>query len=351
MSSSYLQFLYWSLFTIGGYSVGLLFKKYILPQLKKASEITSIHFDDAIVAGLQRISVPLLTLIGFSFGYAFTTIFVGQRVEIKKAIVVSFIILISWATIIIVDEVAHSQMNKIGKTLPKSSILLNLINFILALIGFLFILQYLGISILPALTALGVGGLAVALALQDTLSNLFAGLQLLASKKIKVGDYIILSANEEGILEDISWRNSTIRTLSNHIIIIPNSTLASSIVKNFALPDTENSILIPVGVAYDSDLGRVESITIEVAKTIQETIEGATRSHQPLIRYNLFADSSINFNVVLRGDNFTSQFLMRHEFIKALHKRYEQEGIEIPFPIRTLYHKNSVESTTIESKK
>jgi small-conductance mechanosensitive channel len=343
MSSVYLPFLYWSLFTIGGYVIGFLSKKHILPRLSAASKLTTTIFDDAIVLGMQRIVIPLFSLTGFSFGYAFTNIFADQRGQIGQGIIVSFIILITWVVIIIVDEIAHFQMNRIGKNLPKSSILLNMINVTFALIGFLFILQYLGISILPALTALGVGGLAVALALQDTLSNLFAGLQLVASKKIQVGDYLVLSASEEGVLEDISWRNSTIRTLSNHLIIIPNSTLASSIVKNFALPDTENSILIPVGVAYDSDLAHVEKVTIEVAKMIQETVEGATREHQPVTRYNLFADSSINFNVILRGDSFTSQFLMRHEFIKALHKRYEQEGIEIPFPIRTLYHKNSTE--------
>ncbi|MDP5121586.1 MAG: mechanosensitive ion channel family protein [Spirosomaceae bacterium] len=343
MTSPYLQILYWSLFIFGGYLLGLLIKKYALPFIGNATKRTEIILDDALISGVQRIAVPITTLVGFSFGFIFTSIFSEYRLGIKRVIVVCFILLITWAAIIIVDEIAHFQMNKIGKSLPKSSILLNLINVLLGLIGLLFILQYLGISILPALTALGVGGLAVALALQDTLSNLFAGLQLVASKKIKVGDYLILSANEEGILEDISWRNSTIRTLINHIIIIPNGTLASSIVKNFALPDTENSILIPVGVAYDSDLEHVERVTIEVAKKIQETIEGATRNHQPFTRYNLFADSSINFNVVLRGDNFASQFLMRHEFIKALHKRYEQEGIEIPFPIRTLYHKNSIE--------
>lgn len=351
MTTFYLQLLYWVLFAIGGYFLGLLLKKYVLPLIGNATKHTAMIMDDALLSGVQRIIVPFFALTGFSFGYVFTTIFSEYRLSIKRGIVVSFILLITWAVVIIIDEIAHFQMNKIGKSLPKSSILLNLINFIVALIGFLFILQYLGISILPALTALGVGGLAVALALQDTLSNLFAGLQLVASKKIKVGDYLILSADEEGVLEDISWRNSTIRTLSNHIIIIPNGTLASSIVKNFALPDTENSILIPVGVAYDSDLEHVERVTIEVAKKIQETIEGATRKHEPFTRYNSFADSSINFNVILRGDSFTSQFLMRHEFIKALHKRYEQEGIEIPFPIRTLYHKNSIETKSGDTSK
>lgn len=340
MHSVYTQLIFWFLFTIGGYAVGLFLKKIILPKIRKATEITTVIVDDALVKGAQKIVMPTFILIGFWVGFKMVDAFPEKHDEIERGIIVSFIFLITWCVIIIVDEIAYWQMNKIGKILPRSSILLNLINASLGLIGLLFVLQYLGISILPALTALGVGGLAVALALQDTLSNLFAGLQLIASKKIKVGDYLVLSASEEGVLEDISWRNSTIRTLSNHMIIIPNSTLASSIVKNFALPDIDNSVLVPVGVSYESDLKHVERVTIEVATEIQKTVEGAVRDHQPFTRYNEFADSSINFNVILRGSGFTSQFLMRHEFIKALHDRYNKEGIEIPFPIRTVHFKN-----------
>jgi small-conductance mechanosensitive channel len=140
-------------------------------------------------------------------------------------------------------------------------------------------------------------------------------------------------------VEDIAWRNTTVRALGNHIIIVPNSVMSGSIVKNFILPDSQNSILIPVGVSYASDLKKVEKITIEVATEIQKRVEGAVEDHIPLIRFNEFADSSINFNVILRSGDFTSQFLIKHEFIKALHERYNKEGIDIPFPIRTVYLK------------
>lgn len=339
--SVYSQLIYLFICTLLGYALGLFIKKAILPKIRDAADVTTIILDDALVKGAQKVSLPTFTLIGFWIGFKLVRAFPKNHDDVAQGITVLAIALATWCIIIIVDEIAHWQMNKIGKILPQSSILLNLINVSLGVIGLLFILQYLGISILPALTALGVGGLAVALALQDTLSNLFAGLQLIASKKIKVGDYLILSASEEGNLEDISWRNSTIRTLSNHLIIIPNSTLASSIVKNFALPDMDNSVLVPVGVGYGSDLKHVERVTIEVATEIQKTVEGAVRDHQPFTRYNAFADSSINFNVILRGTGYASQYLITHEFIKALHERYNQEGIEIPFPIRTVHFKNT----------
>jgi small-conductance mechanosensitive channel len=222
---------------------------------------------------------------------------------------------------------------------PNTSIFANIIKILVFTLGVFFVMNFLGIAIAPALTALGVGGLAMALALQDTLSNLFAGLQMLASKKLKPGDYIQLDSGQEGFVEDIAWRNTTVRALGNHIIIVPNSVMSGSIVKNFILPDSQNSILIPVGVSYASDLKKVEKITIEVATEIQKRVEGAVEDHIPLIRFNEFADSSINFNVILRSGDFTSQFLIKHEFIKALHERYNKEGIDIPFPIRTVYLK------------
>lgn len=340
MNSILVQLSIWCGLTVLGYFIGLFLKNYVLAKFAKVADHTSIIVDDAIIHGLRRIAIYVLTLSGFWAGYIYTTIYADYRPNIKQGVVVAFILLITWCIIIIVNQIVHWQMGKMGRALPQSSILLNLINVALSIIGILFVLQSLGISILPALTALGVGGLAVALALQDTLSNLFAGIQLIASQKIKVGDYLQLSATEEGFLQDISWRNSTIKTPSNHVIIIPNNKIASSVVKNFDLPDVQNSVLVAVGVSYDSDLERVEAITIEVGREIQERVENAVRGHVPLIRYNEFADSSINFNVILRGEGFPAQFLMRHEFIKALHARYKAEGIEIPFPIRTLHMKN-----------
>ncbi|MFN3947612.1 MAG: mechanosensitive ion channel family protein, partial [Aquificaceae bacterium] len=200
-----------------------------------------------------------------------------------------------------------------------------------------------GIAITPILTALGVGGLAVALALRDTLENLFAGFHILASRQIKVGDYVRLSSGEEGFVEDITWRNTLIRQPSNNIIIVPNSNLSTSIVTNFHMPQPELSVIIPVGVSYDSDLEKVERITLEVAKQVQREVEGAVPDFEPLVRFFQFGDFSINFNVVLRAKDFPSQHLLRSEFIKRLKKRYEEEGIKIPFPTREVYLASSPE--------
>jgi small-conductance mechanosensitive channel len=225
---------------------------------------------------------------------------------------------------------------KVGGILISTSIFTHVTQVLVYLIGILVLLQSLGISIAPILTALGVGGLAVALALQDTLSNLFAGIHMIASQKIRPGDYVDLENGQGGHVEDITWRYTTIRTLLNNMIIIPNAKLASAVATNYAMPDREIAILVDVGVSYESDLEKVESVTIQVAREVMQEVAGGVSGFDPSIRYKKFDDSSINFSVNLRGQEFTNQFLIRHEFIKRLHKRYRAEGIEIPFPIRTI---------------
>ena len=199
------------------------------------------------------------------------------------------------------------------------------------------ILNTLNINITPFITSLGIAGLAVGLALQDTLSNFFAGLYILISKKIKPGDYISLDSGIEGYVEDITWRNTTIRQLPNNIVIVPNSKLASSIITNYYLPEKELAVLVQVGVSYNSDLEKVEKVTIEVAKEVMKEVPGGVPNFEPFIRYHTFGDFSINFTVILRAQTYVDRYLVTHEFVKRLHKRYKEEGIEIPFPIRTVY--------------
>ncbi|MBN2165023.1 MAG: mechanosensitive ion channel [Marinilabiliaceae bacterium] len=212
-----------------------------------------------------------------------------------------------------------------------------LLKILIFIIGGLIILQSLGISITPLLTALGVGGLAVALALQETLSNLFAGLQIIAAKNIQSGDYVQLESGDEGYIVDIGWRSTVIKALPNRIIIIPNGKLSTSTVKNFSKPDLEIAVLIDVGVSYTCDLEKVEQVTVDVAKEIMQTVDGGIKYFDPFIRFHTFDAYSINFSVIMRANRFVDQYLIKHEFVKLLHKRYMQENIEIPFPITTVF--------------
>jgi len=222
--------------------------------------------------------------------------------------------------------------------LPAISISANITKLVIYLIGLLFILQTLGISVAPILTALGVGGLAVALALKDTLANLFAGLQILLSKQVNAGDYVKLNTDEEGYVTDITWRNTTIRTLSNNLIIVPNANLALAIITNFNLPEKDVPVRVQVGVSYASDLEKVEKTALTVAREIMG--EMGAPDAEPVVRYHTFGDFSVNFTIIMRAKEYADQYVIIHEFIKRLHRRFREEGIEIPFPIRTVHVKN-----------
>ena len=231
----------------------------------------------------------------------------------------------------------------------STSLLLNLVSAAIYIIGLILVLDEFDISITPMITALGVGGMAIALGLQETMANIFAGLHILLTKQVRIGDHIRLEGGAEGQIIDITWRYAKIHTVTNNIIIVPNNKLAASIITNYDMSsDRMQSVsvmdvafTVGVGVAYDSDLDRVERVTLEVARDVLtrfdpvlDVAEGSSTA--PTVRFHTFGDSSILFNVHLHTTSFKSQYLIRHEFIKALKKRYEEEGIEIPFPIRTV---------------
>ena len=220
--------------------------------------------------------------------------------------------------------------------MPATSLTEQIVKILITILGLLMILHSLGISIAPLLTALGVGGVALALALQDTLSNLFAGFYLTVARQIHVGDYIRLESGQEGRVEDIGWRATTIRTPPDHTVIVPNNTLNQSTITNYDLPNRELMVTVEAGVAYDSDLARVERVTLEVARQVLQSVPGAVAQFEPLIRYHTLGEFGVNFTVLLRAKSFLDQSLITHEFIKRLLPRYRQEGLAIPCPTEML---------------
>ena len=222
----------------------------------------------------------------------------------------------------------------------SSSIINNIIRIIIYSIGLVVILHSQGISVTPMLAALGVGGLAVALALRNTLTNLFSGLQIITSGKFSPGDFIRLSSGEDGNIEDINWRCTTIRGEADRIVIIPNSKLADMIVTNFSLPGPEMSFFVEIGIGYESDPGHVEKITKQVIRETLNETEGCIKDFEPLVRFSSFGEDRINLRAFLRIKEYSYQPLVKHEFIKRLLQRYQQEAISITPPTRTFYMEN-----------
>jgi len=322
---------------LGGIALGWLIEKALLGYLQRLVKRTKRKTDEAIISSLH--GLPWIWCILGGMDAAIDAMNLRPRLDtiLVNSIVGLVILSITVGVARLVTNLTSVYSGHPDGRFPSTSILRNLAAIVVYLLGFLVILQTLGISITPVLTALGVGGLAVALALQDTLANLFAGIQIIASHQVKVGDYIKLATGEEGYVTDIGWRHTMVRGLSNNMFVLPNSKLATTVTTNYYQPEQELSVVINLGVAYDSDLEKVEQITIEVAREVMQQVQGGVPTHAPFIRYNEFGGSSINFSVILRGKEFTDQYLIKHEFIKRLTARYRKEGINIPFPIQTVY--------------
>lgn len=203
-------------------------------------------------------------------------------------------------------------------------------------IGFLIILDSFGVSITPIIASLGLGSLAIALAVKSTLENFVCGMQLVTDQPIMVGHFVKLESGEEGYVEKIGWRSTWIKLPTNNIVIIPNSSLVNSKITNYWYPEKALVVKVEVGVHYNSDLERVERIALEVANEVMKKVPGGVPSFESKLRFHTYDASSINFSVILQAQEFDYSTFVRHEFIKRLHKRFNQEGIVIPYPIRAI---------------
>jgi small-conductance mechanosensitive channel len=331
---------------VGGIVVGLVVERVVLTRLKAWSEKSKWDVDNILVGGVKGVAFFWCLVLGLYMASRNQTLSPESHTILGKVLVVVLMFSLTVAIARVAGGVLAYRAQNTGSSAAASSIITNLVSVAIYILGFLVILDSLGVQITPILTALGVGGVAIALALKDTLENLFAGLQVVASRKMNIGDMVRLDSGDEGVITDLTWRYTTIRTLAGNLVIVPNSKLSFAIVTNYTLPTADQPVLVPVGVAYGSDLERVERIAIEVAKDVQATVDGAVREFLPMVRFTAFAESSVNFNVILRSMTFQDQPLLRHELIKRLHARFKHEGIEIPFPIRTVHLKGSVPGPT-----
>lgn len=335
------EFLQFSIYTGCGILVGLMIYKFVMPWFKKIADRSKWAGDDLIVNSISKWIIPWFIALGIFLGWREVQMQEKYHHWLESGLLIFYIFSVTWILARVFSGLAMIKGKDTEKVSASSSIVGNIIKVIIYCVGLLVILQSLGLEIGPVLTALGVGGLAVALALQDTLSNLFAGIQIISTKKINPGDYVRLDSGQEGIVEDVSWRYTTVRVGTNNIFIVPNSKLAGLIVSNFYYPDKEFVFDVLIGVDYNSDLEKVERVTIDVIKSLQEDLEECVPNFDPFIRFQQFGASSIDLKAFIKVNEFPSQHKVKHEFIKRLQKRYNEEGINIPFPIRTLYINNT----------
>ena len=203
-------------------------------------------------------------------------------------------------------------------------------------IGGLLMMDVLGINISPLIAGLGLGGLAVALAIQPTLANLFAGTYVMTEGVIATGDYIQLENGLQGYVVEVGWRSTRIRDWHNNLVVVPNSKFAETIITNFQQPTNAVNVYFECGTSYDSDLYRVEEICLEVMDTIVDSHPMAIKEYGKYFAFDNFGDSNVNFWLFVQATDRLGSFVVQSDMMKLLHKRFQEEGIVINYPVRTL---------------
>ena len=323
--------------TLSGALTGWLLDLLVIRKFRRLARRSASPVDDVVIAAFKGLLPIAAALLGLRVALGWHRPPDAWSGPLVQGVFIVLVITVCLFIARLASGLLQQATGRMVTGTSRSASIIGIITRATVFIGGgLVVLHDMGIAITPMLTALGVGGLAVALALQDTLTNLFAGIQLLASRQLNVGDFVKLESGEEGYLVDITWRNTTVRALSNHLIVVPNAKLASTVLQNHQRPEPDEAVVMQVGVSYESDLDHVERVTIETARAVLRRVQPGLSGFDPFIRYHTFADSNIGFSVILRVKECTERYELMHEFVKALHRRYKAEGIVIPYPMRTL---------------
>jgi len=304
--------------------------------MKKLTEKTKTDIDDKILQVLIKPIYILTLLAGLQLSLSSVSYIRGYEGIVSHIFFLLYVLIISKAVADIFKIFVFKWLS-VSKRFKKTPQLINrIVSAFVYLIAILVVLDYFHISITPLIATLGIGGLAIGLALQSTLSNFFAGIYVISDKYINVGDFIEMG-DISGWVEDISWRSTRIRTLGNDIYVIPNDKLANSIVKNTSEPVSSVTVAVNCGVAYGSNLEKVEKVTLKTAKQVIKTSDVADKNAEPSMFFTDFGDSNINFVVYLKAVEASKKKKLAHEFIKALNKAFEKERIEISWPVVKVY--------------
>jgi len=307
-----------------------IIEKVIIKFTKK----TKTDVDDLII---EKSSKPI-TALAFFIGLRFALVEVPipeNFLNILLNIIMSLIILtISWWAYGITDLLIFYGWKKIAKK-TKTDVddsLVNLVHGLLKAIWIVFTLLYIlnlwGIEIGPFLAGLGIGGLAVAFAMQESLANIFGGVSIILDKTVKVGDLVYLDDGTKGKVLHIGLRSTRIKTFDNEIVIIPNGKFANSKIQNVSLPEPKARVVIPFGVAYGSNIEKVKKIVLNEIKKIKNVVDEPA----PSVMFLEMADSSLNFKAYFYVDSFENRFASIDEANTKIYNALNKAKIEIPFP-------------------
>ncbi len=319
---------------------GWVVRKVLFRLIRRWTAGSDSHLDVFLIDSLRAPLLIWFLMMGLDLAIRTSEVPVKIADRIEVALAILWILSLTLMLSRLAGNVVRFYGGRFAGDLPVTSLSKNIAQIFVFVLGGLSILHYLHIEVTPLLTALGVGGLAVALALQDTLSNLFGGFYITVAGQIRMGDYIRLNSGEEGYINDISWRSTTIRGPGNNLIIIPNANMSKAIITNFNLPEKRVSVSIPVGVDYSCDPDRVEALLLDIAQKASADVPSILTEPAPLVRLTPgFGDSALQFTLTCYITEFAEQVHVQHELRKRILKRFREENIDMPFPTQTVYIK------------
>jgi small-conductance mechanosensitive channel len=316
----------WTIATIGAvYLAGYTLRMVFGGRLARLAARTPAHWDDQLIVEVKR-RIPLWSLL------------VGLHLSLPR-----------WSLAPSTDRFADQILSAIGvasatflaasvfsrvaldygarESVPISGLTQNLVRIAVTILGGLVIVRSFGYDITPMLTVLGVGGLTVALALQEPLSNLFAGFFVSVAGQVRIGDYVKLDGGAEGYVADLNWRSTLLRQGADHIIEVPNSKLAQSIVTNFSQPGLETAATVDVTVDHTSDLGAAERVGREVAEAVRRENPGAVAGKDVGLTFGALSEVGVVMSVTVRVKTFADRAGVRHELIKRLPQALRAVGV------------------------
>lgn len=308
--------------------IGLVVDQMLFRFLSSRAAATQWAPGRGLAAGLHGMPTAIGVLLGAHLALQRLVLSPALERNAAMAVRIATILTVTAFAARVIGRIVQVYTDREGSRLPSTSIFVNLARALIWVLGGISLLAALGVSIAPLVTALGVGGLAVGLALQPTLENVFSGIQVLASRQIEPGDLIRLETGEEGAVLDVTWRNTTIMTPSNDLIVVPNSIIGRSRITNFSTLSGEHVLIVPIAIAAHGDTALVERCVQEAAEEVSASVEGVVADTPPTVRFAAVTQAGIQVNVGIRVASYPERIPVRHELIKRVQQRFAAEGIE-----------------------
>jgi MscS family membrane protein len=331
---------------LGSYLVRLFWSKI----LKRIAQRTRTKLDITIIQATERPLFFLVLLGGFYAVFKrFSThpllagtpwlrvidgvFFVAAALALTNFVYAFIKAILDWY----LSEVATRTETRVDdEFIPIFRRLLKIILYFLAIMA---ILSYFKVNITGLIATAGIASLALALAAQETIANLISGFAIMIDRPFRVGDRIQLPDGQMGEIHEIGLRSTKIRSFDNNLIIIPNTEMARSRIVNFAYPIPRTRIAQTVGVAYGSDLDKVKRVLLEICSNHPDVLQ----EPPPAVYFTEFGDSSLNLFFICWVADYRDLFRVRDELNMEIKRRFEQQGIEIPFPQRDVHIKQRSE--------